>query len=76
MIYAATTRASGVQAIDGPNGKLIWEYKRPTGLTKTKGLAMYQDINLITPLRKGSSSRLMPAMERCAGNKKIGEAQH
>src|SRR3954470_23507424 len=43
VIYAATP-GSGVQAIDGTNGKLIWEYKRPTGMTKTKGLAIYQDM--------------------------------
>src|SRR2546425_5582366 len=35
-IYVAHP-GSVVQAIGGASGKLIWEYKRPSGNTKTKG---------------------------------------
>ena len=69
VIYAATP-GSGVQAIDGTNGKLIWEYKRPTGLTKTKGLAIYQDMIYYTAPEGVARSRSMPAMGRCGGNKR------
>src|SRR6201982_3252685 len=36
VIYVVNP-GSVVEAIDGTNGKLIWEYKRPSGNTKTKG---------------------------------------
>src|SRR5260370_24511178 len=38
VIYTAHPGAA-VQAIDGTNGSLIWEYKRPAGMSRTKGLA-------------------------------------
>jgi len=36
-----------IQAIDGTNGVLIWEYRRP-GASKTKGLAIYEDMVYFT----------------------------
>ena len=52
VIYAVTPGAV-IQAIDGTNGELIWEYKRkvPTNVAtsaRTKNLAIYQDIILYT----------------------------
>jgi len=39
---------AGVQAIDGSNGDLIWEYRRPVGAladsARTKSLAIYRDL--------------------------------
>ena len=74
VIYAATP-GSGVQAIDGTNGKLIWEYKRPTGLTKTKGLAMYQDMIYYTA-PEGVLVALDARDGKVRWEQKIGEAQH
>src|SRR5438105_2783392 len=47
VIYVAHPGAV-VQAIDGTNGKLIWEYKRPSGMSKTKGLAVFEDLIFYT----------------------------
>ena len=74
VIYAATP-GSGVQAIDGTNGKLIWEYKRPTGLTKTKGLAIYQDMIYYTA-PEGVLVALDARDGKVRWEQKIGEAQH
>jgi alcohol dehydrogenase (cytochrome c) len=74
VIYAANP-GSTVQAIDGTNGKLIWEYKRPTGMTKTKGLAIYQDMIYYT-----APEGVLVALDARDGTvrweQKIGEAQH
>ncbi len=74
VIYAATP-GSGVQAIDGTNGKLIWEYKRPTGVTKTKGLAIYQDMIYYTA-PEGVLVALDARDGKVRWEQKIGEAQH
>jgi alcohol dehydrogenase (cytochrome c) len=74
VIYAAIP-GSGVQAIDGTNGKLIWEYKRPSGMSKTKGLAIYQDMVYYT-----APEGVLVALDLRDGKvrweQKIGEAQH
>jgi alcohol dehydrogenase (cytochrome c) len=74
VIYAANP-GSTVQAIDGTNGKLIWEYKRPSGMTKTKGLAIYQDMVYYT-----APEGVLVALDARDGTvrweQKIGEAQH
>jgi alcohol dehydrogenase (cytochrome c) len=74
VIYVANP-GSTVQAIDGTNGKLIWEYKRPTGMTKTKGLAIYQDMIYYT-----APEGVLVALDARDGTvrweQKIGEAQH
>ena len=73
VIYVATP-GSAIQAIDGTNGKLIWEYKRPTGMTKTKGLAIYQDMIYYT-----APEGVIVALDARDGSvrweQKIGEAQ-
>jgi alcohol dehydrogenase (cytochrome c) len=33
-----------VQALDATTGKVIWEYKRPSGATRAKALAIYEDM--------------------------------
>src|SRR2546428_6707506 len=43
VIYTIATQGA-VQAIDGTNGVLIWEYKRPGQASKSKGLAMSEDL--------------------------------
>jgi alcohol dehydrogenase (cytochrome c) len=74
VIYVANP-GSTVQAIDGTSGKVIWEYKRPTGMTKTKGLAMYQDMIYYT-----APEGVLVALDARNGSvrweQKIGEAQH
>ena len=47
VIYVAHPGAV-VQAIDGTNGNLIWEYKRPSGMSRTKGLAVFEDLIFYT----------------------------
>src|SRR5581483_1431111 len=73
VIYTATP-GSAIQAIDGTNGKLLWEYKRPTGLTKTKGIAIYQDMIYYT-----APEGVLVAIDARDGKvrweQKIGEAQ-
>ena len=46
VIYAFSPAAT-IQALDGANGNLIWEYKR-AGSSKTKGLAIYEDMVYFT----------------------------
>jgi alcohol dehydrogenase (cytochrome c) len=73
VIYVATP-GSAIQAIDGTNGKLLWEYKRPTGLTKTKGIAIYQDMIYYT-----APEGVIVALDARDGSvrweQKVGEAQ-
>ncbi|HEU4689594.1 MAG TPA: PQQ-binding-like beta-propeller repeat protein [Vicinamibacterales bacterium] len=33
-----------LQALDATNGNLIWEYKRPSGATRSKAIAIYEDM--------------------------------
>jgi alcohol dehydrogenase (cytochrome c) len=47
VIYTIATQGA-VQAIDGTNGELLWEYKRPGGQSKSKGLAMFADLIFYT----------------------------
>jgi alcohol dehydrogenase (cytochrome c) len=73
VIYVATP-GSAIQAIDGTSGRLIWEYKRPTGMTKTKGLAIYQDMIYYT-----APEGVIVALDARDGSvrweQKVGEAQ-
>jgi PQQ-dependent dehydrogenase (methanol/ethanol family) len=73
VIYTATP-GSAIQAIDGTNGKLLWEYKRPTGMTKTKGIAIYQDMIYYT-----APEGVIVALDARDGHvrweQKVGEAQ-
>ena len=48
VLYTITP-AGTIQALDGTNGDLIWEYKRP-GVTRSvaKALAIYQDVIIYT----------------------------
>lgn len=73
VIYTATA-GSAIQAIDGTNGKLLWEYKRPTGMTKTKGLAIYQDMIYYTA-PEGVIVALDARDGKVRWEQKIGEAQ-
>ena len=73
VIYTATP-GSAIQAIDGTNGKLLWEYKRPTGMTKTKGLAIYQDMIFYTA-PEGVLVALDARDGKVRWEQKIGEAQ-
>ena len=48
IMYVVTPRAT-IQALDATNGDLIWEYERPDASgTRTKGLAIYDDVILYT----------------------------
>ncbi|HEY2382737.1 MAG TPA: PQQ-binding-like beta-propeller repeat protein [Terriglobia bacterium] len=73
VIYAATP-GSAIQAIDGTNGKLLWEYKRPTGMSKTKGIAIYQDMIYYTA-PEGVIVALDARDGKVRWEQKIGEAQ-
>jgi PQQ-dependent dehydrogenase (methanol/ethanol family) len=39
---------SGVRALNATNGAVIWDYKRPSGNTRTKTLAIYDDLVFYT----------------------------
>ena len=43
VIYLAAPGAS-VLAVDATTGATIWEYKRPTGASRTKAIAIYEDM--------------------------------
>jgi len=43
VIYVAAPGAS-VLAIDATTGATIWEHKRPSGATRTKAIAIYEDM--------------------------------
>jgi alcohol dehydrogenase (cytochrome c) len=49
VIYVAAPGAT-VQALDGTNGQILWEYKRPgdVGATRVKSIAIYEDVVLYT----------------------------
>src|SRR5205809_4715749 len=74
VIYVAHPGAV-VQAIDGANGVLIWEYKRPSGSSKTKGLAIYDDLIFYTA-PEGVLVALDARDGKVRWEQKIGEAQH